>query len=41
MVVNLNAGANSPPRSNREDPIWLTKHLYRARNRVERFCNKI
>ena len=33
--------ANIPPKSNRKDPICFSKHLYRARNRVERFFNKI
>jgi len=29
------------PRSNRNEPICLSPHLYRARNVVERFFNKI
>ena len=33
--------ANIPPKSNRKDPICFSKYLYRARNRVERFFNKI
>ena len=41
MVANRNAWANIPPKSNRKDPICFSKHLYRARNRVERFFNKI
>ena len=41
MVANRNAWANIPPKSNRKDPICFSKHLYRARSRVERFFNKI
>ena len=41
MVANPNAWANIPPKSNRKDPTWFSKHLYRARNRIERFFNKI
>jgi transposase len=33
--------ANIPPRCNRNDPICFSPHLYRARNLVERFFNKI
>lgn len=33
--------ANIPPKSNRRDPICLSPYLYRARNRVERFFNRI
>jgi transposase len=33
--------ANIPPRCNRNDPIYFSPHLYRARNLVERFFNKI
>ncbi len=33
--------ANVPPRSNRREPICFSPHLYRARNLVERFFNKI
>ena len=40
-VANRNAWANILPKSNRKDPICFSKHLYRARNRVERFSNKI
>ncbi len=35
------AWANIPPKSNRNDPICFSPYLYRARNRVERFFNKI
>jgi transposase len=33
--------ANIPPRCNRIEPICFSPHLYRARNLVERFFNKI
>jgi transposase len=33
--------ANIPPKSNRNDPICFSPYLYRARNQVERFFNKI
>ena len=35
------AWANIPPRCNRKEPIRFSPHLYRARNLVERFFNKI
>jgi transposase len=35
------AWANIPPKRNRKDPIYFNPHLYRARNLVERFFNKI
>jgi Transposase DDE domain len=35
------AWANIPPRSNRTEPISFSPYLYRARNLVERFFNKI
>ena len=35
------AWANVPPRSNRREPICFSPYLYRARNLVERFFNKI
>jgi transposase len=35
------AWANIPPRRNRTEPICFSRHLYRARNLVERFFNKI
>jgi hypothetical protein len=34
-------GPTVPPRSNRREPICFSPHLYRARNLVERFFNKI
>ena len=33
--------ANIPPRCNRIEPVCFSPHLYRARNLVERFFNKI
>ena len=33
--------ANIPPRCNRNEPICFSPYLYRARNLVERFFNKI
>ena len=30
-----------PPKCNRKDPICFSKHLYKARNLVERFFSKI
>ena len=35
------AWANIPPRSNRNEPVCFSPYLYRARNLVERFFNKI
>jgi transposase len=35
------AWANIPPKRNRIDPICFSPHLYRARNLIERFSNKI
>jgi len=35
------AWANIPPKANRKDPIVFSPFLYRARNRIERFFNKI
>ena len=35
------AWANIPPKRNRKDPICFNPHLYRARNHVERFFNRI
>jgi transposase len=40
-VRDRNAWANIPPKANRNDPICFSKHLYKARNRVGRFFNKI
>ncbi len=33
--------ANIPPRCNRNEPTCFSPHLYRARNLLERFFNKI
>jgi transposase len=41
LPANRCAWANIPPRSNRIDPICFSPCLYRARNVVERFLNKI
>jgi transposase len=35
------AWAKLPPKRNRKDPICLSPYLYRARNLIERFFNKI
>src|SRR5437016_10425021 len=35
------AWANIPPKRNRKDPICFSPYLYKARNLVERFFNKI
>ena len=49
-VMARGAWANIPPKSNRRDPLCFSKHpkhpphskyLYRARNLVERFFNKV
>ena len=37
----MDALANIPPRCNRSEPICFSPYLYRARNLVERFFNKI
>ena len=41
MAMKKGAWANIPPKSNRSDPICFSPHLYRARNQVERFFNRI
>jgi transposase len=41
LVHYHGAWANIPPRSNRTEPISFSPYLYRARNLVERFFNKI
>ena len=41
LAMKKGAWANIPPKSNRSDPICFSPHLYRARNQVERFFNKI
>ena len=40
-VAERNAWANIPPKRNRKDPICFSRHLYKARNLVERFFNRI
>jgi transposase len=41
VTMKKGAWANIPPKSNRSNPICLSPYLYRARNRVERFFNRI
>ncbi len=41
LVNGQGAWANIPPKRNRKDPICFSPYLYRARNLVERFFNKI
>jgi transposase len=41
IVAKRRAWANIPPRSNRNEPICFSPYLYRARNLVERFFNRI
>ncbi len=41
LAVNKGAWANIPPKSNRNKPICFSPYLYRARNLVERFFNRI
>jgi transposase len=41
FAMKKGAWANIPPKSNRSDPICFSPYLYRARNRVERFFNRI
>jgi transposase len=41
LAVNKGAWANIPPKSNRNKPICFSPYLYRARNHVERFFNRI
>ncbi len=41
LVGERGAWANIPPKSNRKDPICFSRHLYRDRNLIERFFNKI
>ena len=41
LVQEQGAWANIPPKRNRKDPICFSPHLYRARNQVERFFNRI
>jgi transposase len=41
FVTKRGAWANIPPKRNRKDPICFSPYLYRDRNLVERFFNKI
>ena len=41
FVGERGAWANIPPKRNRKEPICFSPYLYRARNLVERFFNKI
>ena len=41
LVAERGVLANIPPRCNRNEPICFSPYLYRARNLVERFFNKI
>jgi transposase len=41
LAAEKGAWANIPPRCNRNDPICFSPYIYRARNLVERFFNKI
>ena len=41
LAHERNAWANIPPRSNRKSPVCFSPYLYRKRNLVERFFNKI
>ena len=41
LTAKKGAWANIPPRCNRSDPICFSPYLYRARNLVERFFNKV
>ena len=41
LVNEQGAWANIPPKCNRKDPICFSPYLYRTRNVVERFFNKL
>ena len=41
LVYDQGACANIPPKRNRKQPIRFSPHLYRARNHIERFFNRI
>ena len=41
LASEKGAWANIPPKRNRREPICFSPYLYRARNLVERFFNKI
>jgi transposase len=41
LAMKKGAWANIPPKSNRVDQICFSPYLYRTRNQVERFFNRI
>lgn len=41
LVGERGAWANIPPKSHRKDPICVSRHLYKDRQLIERFFNKI
>jgi transposase len=41
LAMRRGAWANIPPKRNRNDPICFSPYLYRDRNRIERFFNRI
>ncbi len=41
LVNEQDAFANIPPKCNRKDPICFSPFLYKARNRIERYFNKM
>jgi transposase len=41
LVNEQDSFANIPPKRNRKDPICFSPFLYKARNRIERFFNKM
>src|SRR5205085_10888192 len=41
LAVQRGVWASIPPRCNRNEPICFSPYLYRARNLIERFLNKI
>jgi transposase len=41
LAIKKGAWANIPPKSNRSNPICFSPYLYRSRNQVERFFNRI
>ena len=41
MRIGHSAWADIPPKYNRKDTIGFNRRLYPARNRIERFFNKI
>jgi transposase len=41
LAVKKGAWANIPPKSNRNNLICFSPYLYRDRNRIERFFNRI